>query len=54
MFQVSLLKRNIGTHAIEGALLDIGELEESPSPVAILDRKIVKQGNKVVTKVLIQ
>lgn len=53
VFYVSLLKRNIRSQPVEGMLLYLGELEEAPKPVAILDRKIAKQGNKAITKVLV-
>lgn len=50
---MSLLKK-IGSHVVRGILPEIDELEEAPKPVAILDRKMAKQGNQAITKVLVQ
>lgn len=54
VFDVSLLKRKVATNNVEGTLPDHGELEEPPKPVTILDKKMAKQGNKAITKVLVQ
>lgn len=54
VFHVSLLKKKVGAHAVEGILPTLNELEEAPKLVAILDHKMAKQGNTAVTKVLVQ
>ncbi|XP_077215876.1 uncharacterized protein LOC143850517 [Tasmannia lanceolata] len=56
VFHVSLLKKKLGSHSV--ALVDLPHVDNEGrvrlEPVAILDRKMVKRGNRAVTQVLVQ
>lgn len=56
VFHVSLLKKNIGDAAVISSKLPMANKEGRMQivPIAILDRKMMKKGNRVVTIGLIQ
>lgn len=56
VFHVSLLKKKVGNNAVvSSSLPKVDEFKRvEVNPVAILDRKIMKKGNRVVVMRLIQ
>jgi len=54
MYSVSLLKKHHGSHAVSEQLPRFIEGDIVIRPKAILDRRVKKKNNKIITEVLVQ
>lgn len=56
VFHISQLKKNIGPHVVPAINPPICSLEGQPlvEPRVVLDRKMIKKGNKAATQIFVQ